>query len=197
MILQIENITWNVHLLNYYDEEFLGSSYLGIPENMMKRFIKECGTDKVPPHYDIDDEVGLNSKYGHECYNTDTQIVLMNWLHNKQRKYQLHYRTNDAFWICHDHFHSKNDVFSFEVSGIDSYIENERLCQGADLYKKLGHSMLASTLIKLQEVWNSRFRFRERENITPLDVTHLLKCLSDEQLNIYENLEKNRVQHDS
>ena len=103
MLITVQNITWDFNPLRFYDDDYLGMSYIGIPGGMLNRFIKECAWDpgvKVPPHEDpyfAEDYKGYGTHSVHECSNTDTQIVLMNWLYDKRRKYKLSIFTNH--WV--------------------------------------------------------------------------------------------------
>lgn len=185
MLIQIQNITWDFNPLRFYDDESLGLAYVGIPGGMLKRFINECKWNeaRVPPHYDPYDEEDLKG-YGthsiHECYNTDTQIVLMNWLYNKRRKYTLEYRGSDPFWIFHDHQHSQYDVWGgVEVGGIYSCIEKERLLQGAEMAKDHGFFIQPKTAAEIVEAWTDRFKFRERDSMTMMTERDFYPLLQD------------------
>lgn len=189
MILKINNIEFSFKnqgsdLMS--DNDNLGLGHLIIPGPMCKRFAKECG-DGLIPHYDreqTDDVRGLSE---HECYNSDTQIVLMNYLFNKKRKYKLEYYGLDPFWICHDSFHAQHDVYGGEVQGIRSGIELERLFQGAERAKELKIGMTADTLIKLQANWKLRWRMWEGDRTTPFKMWEFYKYLrNDEEREIAE-----------
>lgn len=185
MKIEIENITWNVKKLNEYDkwDEFLGMSHLGIPENMLKRFIKECaweGYSGIIPHYDSLDMLNVDIS-DHDCINTDTQIVLMNWLHDKRRKYKLDYRTDDPFWIFHDHKHSQNDVYRFQVSGITSTTEYTRLMEGAEMAMHYGTLIKPQTVIDLLNAWH--FRFRGEVHAFDLEIKHFEPFFKGRRLN--------------
>jgi len=158
MLITIQNITWNYSELSQYDEEHLGLSYVGIPDNMLKRFIKECAWDsdlKVPPHYYEEDLESMTG--GHECYNADTQIVLMNWLNDKRRKYNLDYRGSDPYWVFHDSCHSKSDVYGYEMSPVNADLEHCRLFEGAEMAKHNGIYIKPKTVIEIEEIWDHRF----------------------------------------
>lgn len=183
----IENITWNFQNLNYYDDEDLGLAYVGIPENMMKRFIKECRWDedlKVPPHYYEEDLDSFGSD--HECNNADTQIVLMSWLHDKQRKYQLDYRGNDPFWIFHDHCHSQNDVYGNEIRGIGSHTEYIRLLEGAEMAKDQGFFIKSETVAGIIKAWKPRFNFQESNSIQQISEVDFYLFMTKESINQIE-----------
>jgi hypothetical protein len=184
MEIKIENITWSFKSLNHYDEKSLGLSYVGIPFNMLKRFIKETCWDKdlkVPPHYYEEDLDLLHSGCEHDCYNTDTQIVLMNWLHDKKRQYRLDYRGEDPFWIFHDFCHSQGDVYSYEVSGINSWVEHYRILEGAEMAKHDGIYMKPETAIGIYNAWTNRFNFREGSNMTVMHFSELESCMKDSE----------------
>jgi hypothetical protein len=159
--------------------------YIGIPGGMLNRFIKECAWnpgDKVPPHEDpylADDYKGYSTHSIHECYNTDTQIVLMNWLYDKRRKYKLEYRGDDPFWIFHDHQHSQHDVYGYEVNGIYSYIEQQRLLQGADMAKDFGYFIKPKTAAEIVMAWRDRFHFAERDSMTVMTEKDFYPLLQD------------------
>lgn len=166
MEIKIQNITWNFNRYNQWDEDFLGFSYVGIPPNMMKRFIKECKWDddiRVPPHYFEEDLENLDLGSEHECWNADTQIVLMKWLHDKRRNYQLDYRGGDPFWIFHDHCHSQNDVHGYEVSGIYAYTEYVRILEGAQMAQDHGILIKPETAIEVIKAWQPRFGSRDQQ----------------------------------
>lgn len=152
------------------EQEELGLSYITIPGAMSDRFRKECGfKDEVVnrlifPHYDRDQMFDVPRGSDHECYNSDTQIVLMHWLMNKNRKYKLKYFGLDPFWLFHDSFHAKNDVWGFEVQGIWSNVEWERLLEGAEYALKNGISISAETVAKLDAAWDNRWRRFENGN---------------------------------
>jgi hypothetical protein len=159
MEIRIENITWNFQPLSKWDEERLGLAYVGIPENMMKRFIKECRWKedlKVPPHYYEEDLETLDGN--HECYNSDTQIVLMNWLHDKKRNYKLDYRGSDPFWVYHDHCHSQGDVYNYEVGSIYASTEHYRIIEGGEMAKHYGIYIQPQTIVDIIGAWDNRFR---------------------------------------
>jgi hypothetical protein len=175
-----ENITWNFKKGGndmMSDEETLGLSYLYIPEGMVNRFKRECGHKDellnrlLLPHYDIDYvDIHIYARDStHECYNSDTQIVLMSWLLNKKRKYVLDYQGLDPYWIFHDTRHTLNDVYSWEVSGITSHTEHYRLFEGAEYALKHGIHISADTVYKLSEAWIERWRIREWDNYTKLN----------------------------
>ena len=190
MEIIIDNITWDFQGYTRWDDfdDILGMAYVGIPFNMMKRFIKECQYDedlKVPPHYfqeDIDylwcdgDTMGT-----HDCYNTDTQIVLMNWLHDKQRKYRLEYRGEDPFWIYHDHCHSKGDVHRYEVNNINSHVEHYRIMEGAMMAKHYDIYMQPKTALEVVKAWDGRFRFGEGEGRQYMTASDISSCLKDDE----------------
>lgn len=183
MKLQINNIEFNFRqagsdLLS--DQENLGIGHLIMPGRMAQRFRKECGwSEGQIPHYGRYETEDAGSD--HECYNTDTQIVLMNWLFDKRRKYKIDYYGIDPFWICHDSFHAQNDVYCNEVGYITSWIERERLLQGAERAKELGIGMLADTVLKLQRDWQGRWKhFEDRSSITPLDIEAFYPYLRDD-----------------
>lgn len=185
MLITVQNITWNYSEPGYYDEDVLGMSYMGIPPSMLKRFIKECGFEEgVPPHYDPYDKEDLKAqiKEGseHECYNADTQIVLMNWLHDKRRKYNLDYRGVDPFWIFHDHCHSQRDVYGYEVSGIYSYIELQRLLEGAEMSKHNGIWVKPETVNGILNAWKPRFHYQEQSNICPISESDFSPLMREE-----------------
>ena len=163
MEIKIQNITWNFQPYSHWDEfqNTLGMSYVGIPFPMLKRFIKECGWNdhvKVPPHYFQEDRENLYYGNEHDCYNTDTQIVLMNWLHDKRRNYKLEYRGEDPFWIYHDHCHSQGDVYGYEVSQIYASTEHYRLIEGAEMAKHYGIFIKPKTIVGIINEWDNRFR---------------------------------------
>ncbi len=190
MLLQINNIEFNFKqcgsdLIN--DQENLGIGHLIMPGNMAKRFAKECACNDQPqiPYYEIDETQYAGSD--HECYNSDTQIVLMNWLFDKKRKYKIDYYGIYPFWICHDSFHAQNDVWSYQVSGINSWIERQRLLQGAERAKELGIGMLADTLLKLDTNWISRWKWTESNSLEPLKISEFYKYLrNDSEKEIYD-----------
>lgn len=100
MRFRTENIEWNFtkggndHMS---DEETLGMAYLWIDTGMLKRFKREAGlkdeaTNRLLiPHYDLEQTIDATES-NHQCYNSDTQIVLMHWLRKKQRRYKLSYQ---------------------------------------------------------------------------------------------------------
>lgn len=194
MKLKIDNITWTFEPYNDYDiDDSLGLAYVGIPPNMLKRFIKECCWDdnnkKLPPHYFDGDEEYIIPGDEHECYNSDTQIVLMKWLGEKQRKYELSYRGSDPFWIFHDNRHSRWDVYGYEVGGITSYTEYQRILEGAEMAKHHGIFIQPQTVAGILKDWNSRFN-REgtsKHSISEFDFKPLMKnTRAFNQIHYYE-----------
>lgn len=190
MQVQIDNIIYNFinqssdHL---QDSENLGLAHLIIPGPMCKRFAKEVGhqTPEGKPliaHYDSHDMQDISLGSDHECYNSDTQIVLMSYLFGKRRKYELDYYGLDPFWLFHDSFHAKNDVWGGEVQGIWSGLEYERLLQGAEFAKSKGVLMLPETIAKLSEAWVSRWKWNQIGSIHPFKERDFYKFLSEEDI---------------
>jgi hypothetical protein len=157
----LDNITFHVSQLNYWDDERVGSSAIGIEPNMLKRFINECRWSddlKVPPHYYKEDLENLCIKSTHDCVNPDTHIVLMNWLTNKKRKYKLDYRADDPFWLFHDYCHSQGDVYSYQVNNINAFVEHYRIIEGAEMAKHYGYLIKPATVEGIINEWSGRFR---------------------------------------
>ena len=168
MKVEVENITFNFKKTGsdlLPDEENLGISYLFIPGTMLLRFKNEF---YGIPHYDEEEEKDAKDQSIHQCYNTDTQIVLMSYLFDKKRKYKLDYHGMDPFWICHDHFHAKNDVYGGEVNGINSYTEKQRLLQGAEYAKEKGIYISVDTVMKLDRMWRGRWQIFEGDRMEKL-----------------------------
>jgi hypothetical protein len=186
MKVQIENIEFNFKQCGsdlLRDEDNLGIAHLIMPGKMADRFARE--NDGLIPHYDEEETRDARGSE-HECYNSDTQIVLMHWLFKKRRKYKIDYYGLDPFWICHDSFHAKHDVWGMEVQNVYSRLELERLLQGAERAKKLGVGMTADTLIKLQTRWKSRWTFWEGNKYIHFNMTEFYKYMDDEQREIAE-----------
>lgn len=168
--IKIQNITWNFDKVS---EDFLqlgiGYANMGIPQNMLKRFIRECGWEayrswndkKAVPHYDdyMTEDALEQAKQDseHECYNSDTQIVLMKWLHNKRRNYTLSYQGEDPFWLFHDNRHSKWDVYSDEVSNITAHTEYQRILEGVEMARDHGVLIQPKTAVGILNAWQPRF----------------------------------------
>jgi hypothetical protein len=185
MLVTINNIDWRFEYNGndaVGDEENLGIANLFIPGPMMKRFIKECGNDGIMPHYDREDAASLDSYTSgyssHACWNSDTQIVLMHYLFNKRRRYKLTYEGLDPYWLFHDSRHAINDVYGYEVSGVYSGVEAERLVEGAELAKKSGVYMRPQTACKLLGGWRSRFKSREGSSMQDLTYRDVIKFLN-------------------
>lgn len=162
--LTVNNITFNyVHhgsdILN--DAENLGIGHMLIDRRMLKRFIKACDLDKLIPHYDQYETADALGASTHDCWNSDTQIVLMHWLFEKKRRYTLDYYGLDPYWVYHDARHAVKDVYGFEVYGINSYVEYSRLIDGAEFAQHNGVYMSTDTLVKLNKAWYGRWRFLE------------------------------------
>lgn len=174
------------------DKDNLGLAHLTIPGRMTDRFRRECGLTELinnrqiyrMPHYDICDTQNMLKSSEHDCYNSDTQIVLMHWLFNKRRKYRLDYHGLDAFWLFHDSLHAENDVYSFEVDNIRSGLELQRLMEGAEYAYQNGVRITGETLAKLYANWRSRWYFREGERMAKLNVRDFFKYTSKRQANI-------------
>ena len=188
MLLQTNNITWR---FNYQgsdllsDEDNLGIAHLIMPGNMAWRFSKECGwNDNVIPHYDLEDMDQISKGSDHECYNSDTQIVLMHWLFNKRRKYTLDYNGLDPFWIFHDSLHAQNDVSEYQVGGIYSTIEKQRHLDGAEYAKQNGVYIKADTVLKLEETWARRWRMREGNSFIRLDREEFRPFIHENELSL-------------
>ncbi len=168
------------------DEENLGLAHLLIPGAMATRFAKECGPQHdsgrylLPRYSDLEEMDGVSKHSSHECYNADTQIVLMNWLFAKRRKYKLEYQGLDPFWLFHDSFHAENDVYSNEVNNIYSYVERTRLLEGAEFAQSKGVFMLPETVAKLDANWRNRWKFREQNTMTPLQVHEFYQFMTPE-----------------
>lgn len=198
MKIQINNIRYNFikqgsdHLP---DDENLGLAHLIIPGSMADRFRRECGHDRicVPdgrsvypfPHYDEYDMQDVSSRSEHNCFNADTQIVLMNWLFEKKRTYHLDYYGLDPYWLFHDACHAESDVMGYAVWGINSYTEWTRLLEGAEFAKKHNISMKAETLILLENAWRARWKYQEGSRMTEFKPTELTKFMSQRQAKIY------------
>lgn len=189
MKIQINNIEfnyWNQGSDLMSDKENIGLAHLTIPGNMSKRFAHECGIKDdgrfIIPHYDYDD-MKNHVEFGsdHDCYNSDTQIVLMHWLFQKQKRYKIDYSGLDPFWLFHDSFHAENDVYSNEVNNIYSYIEYQRLLEGAEFAFSKGFEMQPETLAKLNATWSSRWKFREGKNFTPFKYWDFNKFMDKEK----------------
>lgn len=189
MKIAIDNITYNFiqqgsdHML---DEENLGLAHLIIPGPICKRFVKEVGlkTDggkPLIPHYDEYDMENLHLGSEHECFNADTQIVLMDYLFAKRRKYKLDYYGLDPYWLFHDSFHAKNDVYNGEMGQVDSSLEYERLLQGAEFAKSKGFEMQPETVAKLDANWKSRWKYRESSNMTSFKYEDFNKFMDEEK----------------
>lgn len=166
MKVQINNITFNYKFAGsdaLPDQDNLGIGHLIIPGTMSWRFAKEEGGGIIPHYGTEESKDAVSTRSDHECYNSDTQIVLMHWLFKKQRKYNLDYYGLDAFWLFHDSLHAKHDVWGGEVQGIWSSVEKERLISGAQYAYKNGVCITADTLIKLELDWTRRWR-RARES---------------------------------
>lgn len=192
MLIQINNIEYNFieeSTCLVPEEEELGLAYLTIPGTMCNRFKKECGYLGKIPHYDEYETADIIKGSDHDCYNADTQIVLMHWLFQKQRKYKLEYRGLDPYWLFHDSFHAENDVYGMEVTGINSRIEHERLLEGAEFAKSKGVFIKPETAAKLIENWKNRWKFHERENFAVLKASEFIPFFQDsmdaEQFEIY------------
>jgi len=159
-VIVIENITWIFRYAENDDINFLGEPSVKIPKNMIKRFVKECKWNElnVPPHYHQEDlNNGLDFKSDFIMDNPDSLIVLMNWLHKKKRKYVLDYKGTDPFWIYHDYFHSKNDVYGTQVNGITGHVEHARIFQGLAMAEEAGVMPKVETLAQLCKSWERRF----------------------------------------
>lgn len=196
MWVQIENINYNFVYQSSNvlpDEDNIGLAHLLIPSPMAERFRKECGWKDNEimciPHYGSEE---MESSYikgsQHECYNSDTQIVLMHWLHNKRRKYHLEYQGLDPFWLFHDHFHSKHDVSGYEVGGVTSRIEKTRLMQGAEYAFENGIYIKPETVAKLDGAWNSRWKLWEGNGMTALDTHEFYQFMEPEDVDEVEEL---------
>jgi hypothetical protein len=203
MRIQINNIEYNfIKQGSDYlpDDENLGLAHLLIPGRMADRFRRECGNSTVTtpdnqrilypfPHYDGDEMDYVPTNSDHQCHNADTQIVLMNWLFDKKRKYKLTYYGLDPYWLFHDACHAENDVYCNEVSGINSCTEHFRLIEGADYAKKRGISMTGQTLHLLKQNWDRRWRSQER-GYTALEPWLFLSYMSKKAQRDYEFLEQ-------
>lgn len=190
MKVQINNIEFDFHYQGSHhvdDEDNLGIAHLLIPGPMSVRFARECGEDGMLPHYAREDEK-VNKESSHDCYNTDTQIVLMHYLFKKQRKYKLEYCGLDPFWLFHDSLHAQNDVYGNEVNNIRSHIERDRLLAGAEFAASKGVHILADTVMKIQDAWHSRWSFWERSSMAQLKGWEFQRFMTPEQVEVFEML---------
>lgn len=196
-LITIENITFNYHnaldAFGYVpEEENLGFMMMEFPEGMLRTALREIGIKgeygKVLPHMDTyDDSIKVGSS--HECVNADTQIVFMNHFFEKKRKYHnVNYTGMDVFWLFHDSRHALQDVYCAEVNQIYSYIEHERLAEGAELAKMHGYSMNGLTLLNLELEWKSRWNSREGSSMQKFDSGYFYKMLSDKEKTRYDIL---------
>lgn len=189
-VIQIQNITYNFYKSGndaMDDTSNLGLASVHIPQLITKRFAKECGwNDGVIPHYDEDETNDAKSISLHDCYNADTQIVLMNWLFDKKRKYKLDYYGMDPFWLFHDALHAQNDVHSYEVCCINSYVEKQRLLDGAEYAFKNGITMTADTIIKIGRDWRSRWRSQEQNSMEKIEISEFYKFIDQHEIEIAE-----------
>jgi hypothetical protein len=190
MEVQVNNITFQFRNQGsdlMRDEENLGLGHLLIPGPMGRRFLKECGWDnRVLPHYDSDDMDRLHIGSAHECYNTDTQIVLMNWLFDKRRKYKLEFYGLDPYWLFHDSMHAVRDVHCYEVSGITSWAERERLLEGAEFAARNAVYITADSVIKIAQAWSRRWKFWEGTNSAPFKMADMFPFMAPAERDIAE-----------
>lgn len=206
MKVQINNIEFTFHKQSsdrVTEDEDLGLSKLFIPGPMSERFRKETGSFEdglyLFPHYDRYETKDNICGSGHDCYNADTQIVLMNWLFDKKRSYKLEYEGLDPYWLFHDSRHALNDVYNYEVRDIYSYVESERLIEGADFAKTHGISMSGFTLWKLEKFWEGRWRYREPRTMSKLGVNDLFSYLTDvekKKFDFYQEIEPSQELED-
>jgi hypothetical protein len=166
--IKIQNITYNFKDVTEFDSDWLGYSAIGVPHTMIQRLIKESGFECLPGDSDLKSSDFTKDKDEiFECYNTDTQIILMNWLHEKRRNYVFDYNGTDPFWIYHDHKHSQKDVYSHNINPIDSRTEFERLLDGAEMAQHYKHHITAKTVCEIANEWGPRFsRFESPNRIT-------------------------------
>jgi len=184
MRIQINNIEfnyWNGGSDHLCDEQNIGLAHLTMLGTMAKRFAKECGYDGCIPHYEKEDMSNVTANSDHDCYNPDTQIVLMHWLFDKKRNYKLDYQGLDPFWLFHDSFHAENDVYSYQVNNIYSNIEYYRLLEGAEFAFSKGFEMQPETVAKLDANWKRRWRGREGSNMTSFKYEDFNKFMDEEK----------------
>lgn len=197
MIVQVNNIEFNFsfaqHLIEPNDDR--GSIFnldIFIEPKMLKRFINECSWNdhKCLPHYDRNDMEHVDLVTGHHCYVPDTEIVLMNWLFAKKRKYKFDFKALDPYWLFHDSFHAQNDVYSSEVCPINSYIEYCRLIQGAEFAQSKGFSIMPHTVIDLMKTWDKRWEDDERnyQKFHASDMFNFMDEEDIEQVHIWDEM---------
>jgi hypothetical protein len=187
MKIRVENITYNFGRYNpQFEDVHLGDANLGIPYNMLKRFIKECGFEGILPHYSSWDMEFIEKDSTHNCVNPDTQIILMHWLHDKRRNYKLDYNGVDPYWIYHDYCHSQGDVYSYEVGHITSWKEHYRLMEGAEMSRHYGHFIKAETLVEINKAWGPRWDYKKGAitPFNPFDFKHVMTSKELDKLNI-------------
>lgn len=198
MKVQINNIEFNFSFAHHHIEpnDDRGSIFnldIFLEPNLLKRFIKECAWNhhKTLPHYDRSDMEDVDLKTGHHCDVPDTEIVLMNWLFTKRRKYKFDFKALDPYWLFHDSFHAQNDVWRNEVVPINSHIEYTRLMQGAEFAQSKGFNIMPHTVIDLMKTWDERWKSDEKEykKFHVSDMFRFMDIEDAEEVEIWEEVD--------